>query len=398
MSKNKKKLPPGVRERDGRFTYRYSVEVVVNGKRTRKQKETPAFPTAKEAYNAGILIEANRLTGKVIDEKNTTLKDWIERWLKDYEIEREPTIGTLRSRKIGLNSLKKYLGELTKIKDITADEYQQYLNNLKRDGRKRGTIQQYHASALMMFKDAVRKEVISNNPADGAIVPAFKTTLTQIEAGLTDIPKFLEKKQLRHFLQIVRFRGKPQEYNIFLTLAYTGLRIGELAALKVSDFNENDRTLSITKNLVVHGSVKNYRLGPPKNNSSIRKVSIGESVIKAIKSQLAWRDSKIQDGLVTEDHGFIFWSVHNPGYPCCFSNLTDRFKELLELAKLSKELTPHSLRHTHVSLLAEAGEQLAVIQERLGHKNDEITKKVYLHITEEQRKLVPDRFEQVMNS
>ncbi|MCM3337780.1 hypothetical protein M3650_03800 [Paenibacillus sp. MER TA 81-3] len=49
------------------------MEVIVNGKRDRKQKETKSYPTAKEAYDAGILIEADKQRGKLVDEKNITL-------------------------------------------------------------------------------------------------------------------------------------------------------------------------------------------------------------------------------------------------------------------------------------------------------------------------------------
>jgi integrase len=397
MSK-KKVLPPGVRERDGRYTYRYSVPVIVNGKKTRKQKETPSFKTPKEAYLAGIQIEAKRLEGKTIDEKTITLGQWIELWLEDYKIEREPAKGTVRSRENGLKCLKKYLGEHTKLKEISSYDYQSYLNKLKKDDFAQGTIKLYHSAASFMFRDAKKKKIILNDPTEEASLPVFKSTLEEIESGVVKIPKFLEKKQLQHLLQYIRFRGKPQEYAVFLTLAYTGLRIGELLALKVSDFDEEEKTISVKKNLYVDGSVKNYVLGPPKNDSSVRTVTIGESVIKAIKGQLAWRESKINNGELQHDADFIFWSLRFPGYPACYSRYQKRFEKILKDCGLPDNLTPHSLRHTHVSLLAEAKEELAVIQERLGHKNDEITRTIYLHVTEQQRKLVPDRFEQVMNS
>ncbi|MEC0210303.1 tyrosine-type recombinase/integrase [Paenibacillus ehimensis] len=90
--------------------------------------------------------------------------------------------------------------------------------------------------------------------------------------------------------------------------------------------------------------------------------------------------------------------MYKPGYPASAKWVWDRFTKHVKLAGLPKNLTPHSLRHTHVTRLAEAGEQLAVIQERLGHKNDEITKRIYLHLTAEQRKAIPDRFEMIMSS
>lgn len=392
----KKSLPPNVRERNGRYTYRYSVEVVINGERKRKQKETPSYDTPKEAYEAGILITAGKIKGTLIDEKIITLEQWCEQWLEDFKIEREPRPYTLLSHQNALKSLKKYVGKTIRLKDIDPNDYQRWLNRLKADGKKKGTIQSYHVCASMMFKHAVKRKVIADNPAEGATIPAFKQTLEQVEAGGADVPKYLEKDELKKFLQIVRFCGKPQEYEFFLILAYTGLRIGELLALKVTDFDEQEKVLSITKTLTTTEAVDQYHLGPPKNRTSIRKVTIGESVIKAIKAQLAWRESVMKRRKLLHDADFLFWGPTHPGYPMRGKHMGRRFKSLLKRAGLPENLSPHSLRHTHVSLLAEAGESLPVIQERLGHKNDDITRKVYLHVTKEQKKLTPDRFEAVM--
>lgn len=390
----KKKLPPGVRERNGRYTYRYSVEVVVDGKKKRKQKETPSFSSAKEAYDAGILIEADKQRGILVDTQNLTLGQWRDKWLEDYGTEREPRTYTLRNKRVATKSLCDFVGEHSRLRDLTGNEYQSWLNNLKKSGKKQGTVTEYNRGCRMMLRDAVRKKVIPCSPADDAVVPVFKQKLEDV--GKADIPKFLEKDQLKHFLNIVRFRGKPQEYEIFLLMAYTGLRIGELLCLKTTDFKEKEKVISITKTLIVVDKVSNYEIGPPKNASSVREVSIGESAIKALKRQIEWRDKKIENGENIHDADFIFWSNSQPGYPASAIFLETRFDKLLVQAGLSDGVTPHSLRHTHVTLLAEAGEDLAVIQERLGHKNDDTTRRVYLHVTKKRRKAVPDKFEALM--
>jgi integrase len=394
----KKKLPPGVRERNGRYTYRYSVEVVKDGKRTRKQKETESYKTAQEAYDAGILIKADQLKGKLVDEKNLTLRRWGDWWLTDYEIEREARPRTLRNRKTGLVSLSKHVGEHTKLRDITSEDCQQWINNLKKNGKKQNTLKEYYQSVKILFNDAVRKEVIAINPMDKVIMPAFKLTVEAIEFGAKNLPKYLEKSQLKHLLRIARFRGGPQEYNLFTVLAYTGLRIGELQALKWTDFNRTEKWISVTKTMADRIKGGGYVLGPPKNNSSIRKVTIGKTAIQALESQEKWQEQFRKDHKLTSDDGFIFWSIKYPGYPADDEWANDRFTDLLNKAELPTSLTVHSLRHTHVTLLAEAREELAIIQERLGHKNDEITRRVYLHVTEGQKKLTPDKFERVMDS
>ena len=73
-------------------------------------------------------------------------------------------------------------------------------------------------------------------------------------------------------------------------------------------------------------------------------------------------------------------------------------KRLLKLANLNQILTPHSLRHTHTSLLAEAGVGLAEIMDRLGHKDDATTKAVYLHVTKTMKKEASDKFSELMKS
>ena len=71
-------------------------------------------------------------------------------------------------------------------------------------------------------------------------------------------------------------------------------------------------------------------------------------------------------------------------------------RRLLKLAKLNESLTPHSLRHTHTSLLAEAGVGLPEIMDRLGHADDETTKTIYLHVTKPMKKEASQKFSELM--
>lgn len=394
--KKKKKLPPGVRERDGRYTYRYDVYVYENGKKRRKQKESESFPTAQAAYDARILKKADQLRGKLADATKLSVKDWRDRWLEDYELERAAAYNSVRIRKAGTNSFISFVGQEAPLKDITSDDYQRWLNNLKKDGKKENTLLDYHTSARLMFADAVRKGGITANPADNVVLPAYKKSVEEIESGDPELPKYLEKDELKLLLNTIRFR-EPQDYRITVILAYSGMRIGECAALNTTDFkDDSDAIISITKTLSNLRS-RSYMVGPPKTKSSIRRVTIGQTAIKAVKDQLKWREQMEKDELVVHKANFLFWSKKYPGYPISVGGYEQRFNRYLELAELPTSLTPHSLRHTHVSLLAEAGVPLPTIQERLGHQDDDITERIYLHVTEAQRKLAPDRFEEIMS-
>jgi|SRR5690554_6477039 len=99
------------------------------------------------------------------------------------------------------------------------------------------------------------------------------------------------------------------------------------------------------------------------------------------------------------DKDFVFAKMErNPGYPEMLKTIKNRMTRLLKLAGLNEELTPHSLRHTHTSLLAEAGVNLETIMERLGHKDDETTRHVYLHVTKSQKKEASQKFAELMRS
>ncbi|WP_246516516.1 tyrosine-type recombinase/integrase [Salicibibacter cibarius] len=73
-----------------------------------------------------------------------------------------------------------------------------------------------------------------------------------------------------------------------------------------------------------------------------------------------------------------------------------RMKRLMKKAGLNESLTSHSLKHTHTSLLTEAGVHLDEIMDRLGHKDDDTTRSVYLHVTKSRKKEAADKFSDLM--
>jgi integrase len=69
-----------------------------------------------------------------------------------------------------------------------------------------------------------------------------------------------------------------------------------------------------------------------------------------------------------------------------------------KIADLNKERTPYTLRHTHTSLLAEAGVGLEEIMQQLGHTDDDTTKRVYLHVTKDMKKEAAHKFDKLMDN
>ncbi len=212
----------------------------------------------------------------------------------------------------------------------------------------------------------------------------------------------MEKEELKHFLQIAKKFGLDQDYPIFLLMAYTGVRAGELCALKWRDIDFAEQTISISKTYYnPTNNRKVYKLLPPKTPAAVRILDIDETVVKELsKHKLSQKETMMKYRDIFQDEGFVFSSIDEelPGYPLYIKKIENRMRRLLKIAELNPKLTPHSLRHTHTSLLAQAGVSLPQIMERLGHKDEDTTKNVYLHVTKEMKKEASQKFKELMEN
>jgi len=407
--KKKKKQLPGVRERKGRFTYRYSVEVVQNGKSHRKQKETPAYSSAQEAYEAGIIIKAQQIQGVYVDESNITFADWADKWMDIYEESGKKPHSIVARR----NSLTRPIERfgMMKLKDIKPMQYQEFLLDLKREGLKRNTLLSIHSTMSLLFKKAVRPpyEIIARDITKDVDLPAYSQTVEELEQG-TDVAKYMEKEELAEFLQTAwriadeqaddKERLIARQYARMLhILAYTGLRIGELCGLERARIDVVNQQLRIIKTLYAMEGVKKYKLSTPKNKKSIRDVDITKRVLSLFAEQERERKQvQLLSSRYYRDREFVFANARRAaGYPLSPRDLERFMKVVLEKANMNLELTPHSLRHTYTSLMAEAGVELAAIQRQLGHSNDKTTTQIYLHVTKARRRTDVEKLEALMN-
>ena len=89
---------------------------------------------------------------------------------------------------------------------------------------------------------------------------------------------------------------------------------------------------------------------------------------------------------------------HGKETPVVQNIINGFFQRLNKQHVLKKHIHCHLFRHTHVSLLAEAGVPLEVIQERLGHSTDITTRRIYLHITEKQKESAANIFEEYIHA
>ncbi len=366
----------------------------------RKQKKKGGFATKKEAQEAANRIMLEVVDGTYIEEKNISFERFAKKWLEMYKNSGRVKPSTWISREKAMKRLLRSFGD-TKIKKITRTSYQSFLDSLLKKGYASNTIISTHITGSLIFKKALELEIIKNDPTAFCMIPKKQKTVEELE-NATELPKYMEKEQLLAFLEAAKIYGLFGDYPAFLTLSHTGVRIGELCALKWKDIDFDKKTISITKTLFCPSSVLGgYQLLTPKTKSSKRVIDISQEVANVLLAyRAAQNEIKMKFRKTYVEEGFVFIRTNKGfvGYCCDKELFRQRAKRLFKILGLERNFTLHSFRHTHTSLLAAAGASLEVIMERLGHSNDTITRTIYLHVTKSQKKEAAQIFEKYMKS
>lgn len=366
----------------------------------RKQKKKGGFATKKEAQEAAAKTIMEVSEGTYVEEKNITFEAFAKEWLEIYKNSGRVKPSTCMFREVVMQRLLVFFGN-AKLKSISRKTYQSFLDSLQKKGYAKNTILSTHAVGQLIFKKAVEMEIIKNDPTVFCVIPKKQKTVEELESE-RELPKYMEKKQLIDFLEAAKIHGLFGDYAAFLTLSHTGMRIGELCALKWKDIDFKGKTISITKTLFCpFGVTRDYQLLTPKTKASKRVIDISQEVVNALLDHRAVQNElkmKYRKTYIDEDFVFVRDSEEWAGQPYYKKFASERAKRLFRIIGLEMNLTLHSFRHTHTSLLAKAGVPLEVIMERLGHTNDQITRTIYLHVTESRKKDAAQIFENYMKT
>lgn len=280
--------------------------------------------------------------------------------------------------------------------------YQAVLDDLQEQGFARSTIESIHTTGRLLFGKAVDKKLLNDNPTINAyILREDDNIINEDEEEPQDLPKFFEVDELLHFLDIAGEKGLFMDEVIFNVLAYTGIRVGELVALKWSDIDFEKHTISINKTYYnPKSSTVNYTLVRPKTKKSKRVITVDPELIELLekhKEEQGEIISRLGDSYFNK--GFIFSNFNRqPGYPVLIKFVQNRMARLLKHSVLNCKLTPHALRHTHTSLLAQAEVEIDEIMDRLGHQDDSTTRRIYLHVTKHRRRNASNKFSDLIRS
>ena len=184
--------------------------------------------------------------------------------------------------------------------------------------------------------------------------------------------KYLEPEELGVLLDYMKKKCN-YEYLICKLMALTGMRIGEVLALKKDDISEDyikiDETYDKTRKA----------FDDPK--STIRSIYIQNELRDFLTELKNLRDIRL-NLIPSVSTDLIFFD--DSGEPYSYNIV---YKKIVKYSNevLGRKLSPHVFRHTHISLLAAEGVPLETISRRVGHKNSNITKTIYLHVTNKMR-------------
>jgi integrase len=301
-----------------------------------------------------------------------------------------------RSREYHIKRFGKYMSKVP-VRKITKKMYQNVIDKMEADGYSYNTIYAAHAVAKNIFKLGMAWDVIKASPADMAILPKEEITIEKIEKDEVE-EKYLERDELKTFLGLVEDKGLPSDRIIFTLLAFTGMRVGEMLALKWTDLLFESNEISITKTIFnIDGKKDEYQLLTPKTKKSIRKVSIDDHLIRLLKIQKQKQnEQKMKVRSLWHDENFVV--TREDGFPMSPRFVHYRIKRIEKIMKdrfdLNKKLHPHILRHTHTSMLTEAGVDIRAIMHRLGHTDAKTTLSIYTHVTKKMQVDASDKLAQ----
>ena len=254
---------------------------------------------------------------------------------------------------------KKYIVELKilpyfgnkRVNDITAADIRQWQNELIKMGYSPTYLKTINNQLSAIFNYAVRYYDLKSNPC------AKAGSMGKSKAEEMD---FWTGEEFRKFIDSVM--NKRLSYMAFMTLYWTGMRLGELLALNPKDVDLEKRTISITKSYQRLG--KKDVITPPKTSKSKRVITIPEFLAADIKDYMdSLYDLQEDDRL----------------FPITKYYLEHEMQRGIKESGV-KRIRVHDLRHSHASMLIELGFSPLEIANRLGHEKVETTLNTYAHL------------------
>lgn len=224
----------------------------------------------------------------------------------------------------------------------------------------------------MVMKFGVKKEWMTYYEWDIKYPPSSESKVLDV-LSVTN-----HRKILSHIQSHFTFMG----LGIYISLS-TGLRIGEICALKWSDINVTDGILTVNRTIeriyIIEGEKKHTELviNTPKTKNSCRDIPMNKELLGMLKPLKK----------VVNDDYYILTNDERPTEPRTYRNYYKRLMEKLDIPKLKY----HGLRHSFATRCIEVGCDYKTVSVLLGHSNISTTLNLYVHPNMEQKKRCIDK-------
>ncbi|MGG0554841.1 tyrosine-type recombinase/integrase [Priestia aryabhattai] len=363
------------------YTWSFTIETgidLLTGKR--KQTTRRGFATKKEAENAAKELSTQLENGLNIVDNKMTLNQYLPKWLEMAAKRKVKVTTFVNYENVINNRILPVLGHLT-LKDLNGSVCQKFFNLLIDQELSDGYIKSIYKVFNISLEKAIDWDLILKNPLRKVDIPkARKRNYT-----------VWKRKELLYFLQVAKDESLDY-FSLFFVCIYTGLRKGELLGLKWEDINFKDGTLHIQRNQVYLKGTFTY--GSLKTESSNRVIKVDDETLHILmQHKKRQNELKLLYGSQYSNENLVF--CRKNGKPMHPRALAVFFDSIIKKAEVSK-IRFHDLRHTHATLLLEAGVSLKEVQERLGHSSIKMTGDIYAHVTDEMKSNASKKFSEYM--
>jgi integrase len=336
-------------------------QVMINGKRVTRR----GFKTRGEAKRARAALITELSKGEYVQPSKMTFGAYFQQWLSGRKANNNIAISTGKMYKSYFDThLEPLLGNIP-LSKITAEHAKSLISTMRKKGLSDEMVKRVFATFNASINAAVKEDSLVKNVANKIEKPVVKRVERMVWDTET-VKEFFEKS-----------KGASRYWVAAYLAVMTGMRQGEILALRWSDIDMLKGVIQVRRNLVKNTAI----FTGLKTEKSRRVIAVSQQVISILNEQKQNNElEKSNPKVKYEDNDLVVCSQR--GTPATATKVIHAWRTMQKSYKpeTAPIITFHDLRHTHASMLLSQGEHPKVVSERLGHSTITITMDTYSHL------------------